>query len=89
MFLNHIVFLTEEGIKKFDSQKFNEIRKGMNAFICTKIEPNGNYFYMEISFPKNTKKSFQLSIPHKYIDFFMSGEDVKKYIGFQTIVEPD
>lgn len=80
----YFVMLNDEGKKALNAKAFINLRKNKDYFSCTAINPNKNYFYMEIPFPDAPQKILEFSIPHHYVSYFLSGHKAQEFLGFAS-----
>jgi hypothetical protein len=71
------VVLTNEAIKLLKDENISLNLLKSKYFICEEIEASGNYFYMKLSNgrvpPILGPHSWEISVPHHYILYVLSG----------------
>ena len=77
------VVLTNEATKLLKDENISlNLVKG-RYFICEEIDPAGNYFYMKLSSsgspPIFEPHSWEISVPHHYILYVLSGVTEKMF----------
>jgi hypothetical protein len=68
---SYTVILSEEGKRNLNAETLKELRDG-RFFMCSKIDDQGSFFYMEISLKNVPYKKLELFVPSSYIKFFYS-----------------
>ncbi len=77
------VFLTEHALENLRGDSIFSLLKKDKYFLCDKINPDGNYFFMHIidERVKGLEQMWEISIPHTFVLYVLSGAK-EKIFGF-------